>query len=222
MCLKIPFFSGIPPFHILVTQTQPTTTERNRFYMCCSPQICQARWMSLGIIVTGLACIAHKLTYSRMPVRQYLAASCNAWTMHTWKCKSCTPYPCAISQTRSQRVTYGWGALYSSGTGISCGKPLSPASTSGAPLFKSLWGTFPPFVGLVWPTSSAILANIWVVEDPGDLPATSKPLQLPPSLLQLSGWGRCTSWGFPKLGTPFPAHPQHYLCYCHLKWSSNQ
>ena len=130
------------------------------------------------------------------------------------------------------RVTYGWGAQYSFGTDVSHGEPLSLAGTSRASLtpfpklcgaIPLLWGwTQPPsLLDVEGPTSAAILANFWIREDPGDLTFSLQPLQLP--LPPSSSLGeRCTSRGCPKCGTPPLAHPWHYLCPHHLKWSSNK
>ena len=183
------FFLTVPPSPILVTQTQPTTIEQT--YMWCSPQIQEASWMSLGIMVTHLVCIAQN------------------WHLQgDWSDSICqppaVPGPCTLGSTNHalhmpvlshrpgvQRATYGWGAQYSSGTGISQREPPSPASTYGAsstPLYKILcWDLCPP-VGLMWPsstpydvkgpTSAAILANIWVGKDPSNLPGASNCLLL--------------------------------------------
>jgi len=55
---------------------------------CLSPRILVARWTSLGMIVTRLAWMAHKLVSSKSPTRYASAASCKASTAWLWKRKS--------------------------------------------------------------------------------------------------------------------------------------
>ena len=53
-----------------------------------SPRIRRASWMSLGMIVTRLAWIAHKLVSSNRPTRYASDASCSAITADDWKRRS--------------------------------------------------------------------------------------------------------------------------------------
>ena len=53
-----------------------------------SPLILRANCISLGMIVTRLACIAHKLVSSNKPTRYASLASCNANIAVLWNRKS--------------------------------------------------------------------------------------------------------------------------------------
>jgi len=53
-----------------------------------SPRMRRANWMSLGMIVTLLAWIAHKLVSSKSPTKYASDASCNAKTAELWKRRS--------------------------------------------------------------------------------------------------------------------------------------
>ena len=54
-----------------------------------SPRIRLASWMSLGMIVTRFACMAHKFTSSKSPTRYASAASCRALKAWAAILKSC-------------------------------------------------------------------------------------------------------------------------------------
>ncbi len=63
-----------------------------------SPLILLASCMSLGIMVTLLACMAHRLVSSNSPTMYASAASCRASTAWLWNLRSLL-YSCAISLT---------------------------------------------------------------------------------------------------------------------------
>jgi len=63
-----------------------------------SPLILLASCISLGIIVTLFACMAHRLVSSNSPTMYASAASCSASTAWLWKRRSLL-YSCAISRT---------------------------------------------------------------------------------------------------------------------------
>ncbi|BAS96270.1 Os06g0159700, partial [Oryza sativa Japonica Group] len=64
-----------------------------------SPRIRRASWMSLGMMVTRLAWMAHRLVSSNSPTRYASAASCSAATAELWKRRSVLK-SWAISRTR--------------------------------------------------------------------------------------------------------------------------
>ncbi len=53
-----------------------------------SPRIRRANWISLGMIVTRLAWIAHRLVSSNSPTKYASDASCNAKTAELWNRRS--------------------------------------------------------------------------------------------------------------------------------------
>ena len=59
----------------------------------------RASWMSLGMMVTRLAWMAHRLVSSNRPTRYASEASCSASTADDWKRRSVLK-SCAISRTR--------------------------------------------------------------------------------------------------------------------------
>ena len=63
----------------------------------------QANWMSLGIMVTLLACMARRLTSSMRPTTYASAASCRYMMALPWKCRSYLPTSRAISQTNHKK-----------------------------------------------------------------------------------------------------------------------
>merc|ERR550514_2648607 len=64
-----------------------------------SPRIRRASWMSLGMMVTRLAWMAHRLVSSKRPTRYASEASWSATTADDWKRRSVLK-SCAISRTR--------------------------------------------------------------------------------------------------------------------------
>ena len=64
-----------------------------------SPRMRRASWMSLGMIVTRLAWMAHKLVSSNKPTKYASDASWRARTAEPWKRRSVLK-SCAISRTR--------------------------------------------------------------------------------------------------------------------------
>ena len=64
-----------------------------------SPQILHTNWISFGIIVTCLACMAYKLVFLNSKTRYASAASCNAVTAAGDILSSCPP--CCRSCTNS-------------------------------------------------------------------------------------------------------------------------
>ena len=75
-------------------------------YFRCSPQMWQANWMSLGIIVTLLVCMAQRLASSMRPTKNASAASCRHIMVLPWKCRLVLPTPWAISQTSHEKGSF--------------------------------------------------------------------------------------------------------------------
>ena len=152
--------------------------------------------------------------------------------MHTWKHKSCAPYACAISCTRCTK-----GHLQMRSSALFWYLHISWRATipswylqaSSTPFMKFFVGSSPhggsdvasPLLDVKGPTSTAILANTWVREDPGDLPAASNPSNCLLLLSYSLREGGVLPESAPR-GTTSPAHPWYYLHPCHLRWSSNQ
>ena len=146
-------------------------------------------------------------------------ASWSSCTALTWKCSWALHRLGQFCGLSTQRVAYGWGAQYSSGTGKSCREPPSLAGTSRAfliPPWRILCGELSPYGG---PNMASLPARC---EEPHFcchssqclgwrrswwLPHSLQPLQLLPPLLQFSWWRRCTCRGHPWLETSPPAHP---------------
>ena len=161
-------------------------------------------WISLGIIVTLLACMAQRLVSSMSPTRYASAASCRHKMACPWECRSYLPTSRAISQTNfekvhfwmrssvlfwnwqiSQRATvpswYFW-AFFSFPAVKNSFLGAFPTTVG----WSFLWaGSYPPNVeGLA---SAAIWANCWVGNDCGDLPASSS-CSASATLLLISSW----------------------------------
>ena len=79
-----------------------------------SPRMRRASWISLGIIVTLFAWMAHRLVSSKRPTRYASAASCSAATADDWNLKSVLK-SWAISLTSLWRAAFLSAALCSSG-----------------------------------------------------------------------------------------------------------
>ena len=69
------------------------------FYSLVCPRILRANCISFGIIVTRLACMAHKLVSSKRPIRCASAASCKARIADACQLYVCRARPCWISLT---------------------------------------------------------------------------------------------------------------------------
>ena len=181
--------------------TKPHTTynqqkDQNRLwgggfqYWRCSPHIHQASWISLGIIVTLLACMAQRFASSMSPTRYASAASCRHKMACPWKHRSYFPTSKAISQTnhekgsfwmRSSVLFWNWQILQ---------RVMTPGLYFWFffifPAVKnSFLGALPPTVGQSFFLAASSLLNrkdpalaaIWVNcqdgDDCGDLPASS-------------------------------------------------
>ena len=152
--------------------------------------MCQANWISLGIIVTLLVCMVQRFASSKSKTRYASAASCRHKTAHAWKCisylstiwailwTSCTKGHFLMrssmpfwNQQILQRATvpgqYLWGFFTCPGCKNSFLGALPP--TVGQSLLRS--GSFSPNVDGM--ASSAIWANCWVGINDSNLPMSS-------------------------------------------------
>ena len=68
--------------------------------------MCQANWMSLGIMVTLFACMAQRLASSRSPTKYASAASCRHNMACAWKCRSYLPTSRVILQTSHEKCSF--------------------------------------------------------------------------------------------------------------------
>ena len=150
----------------------------------------QASWMSLGIIVTLLACMVQRLAPSMSPTKYASAASCRHKMACPWKCRSYLPTSGAISWPnhekghfwiRSSVLFWKWQISWSATVPGQYFRVflMTPAFR------KSFLGAFPPTVG--WSffqagssppdidglASTAIWANCQVGDEWGDLPTSS-------------------------------------------------
>ena len=148
--------------------------------------------MSLGIIVTLLVCMVHRLASSKRDTKNASAASCRHMMALPWKCMSVLPTSWAISRTSrekgsfqirssvlfwycqiSQRATVpGWYLLvfltFPAFRNSFCGALLPTVGQS------FLWaGSSPETDG---PASTAIWTNCRVGNDDGDRPTASSLL----------------------------------------------
>ena len=108
--------------------------------------------MSLGIIVTLLACMVQRLASSMRPTIYASAASCRHIMALPWKCKSYLPTSRAISQTSHEKGSF---LIRSSVLFWNCW--ISQRATMPGQYFlvfftlpaqrNSFWGALPPTVG---------------------------------------------------------------------------
>ncbi|KAF2925317.1 hypothetical protein DAI22_06g043200 [Oryza sativa Japonica Group] len=117
----------------------------------------RASWMSLGMMVTRLAWMAHRLVSSKSPTRYASAASCSAATAELWKRRSVLK-SWAISRTRrwkgslrmSSSVLFWYLRISRSATvpGLKrCGfftPPVAGADLRAALVASCFLGAFPP------------------------------------------------------------------------------
>ena len=148
--------------------------------------------MSLGIIVTLLACMVQRLGSSMRPTTYASAASCRHIMVLPWKHKSYLPTSRAISWTSHEKGSF---LIRSSVLFWNC--QISQRATVPGQYFlgfltlpawrNSFQGALPPTVGWSFlltgsspkadgPASAAIWANCWVGDDDGDLPTSSSCL----------------------------------------------
>ena len=149
--------------------------------------------MSLGIIITLLACMVQRLASSMRPTTYASAASCRHIMALPWKCKSYLPTSRAILQTSHEKGSF---LMRSSVLFGNC--QISQRATVPDQYFLVFWtfpawrnsflGALPPMVDLSFlltgsslpkadgPASTAIWANCWVGDDVGDLLTSSSLL----------------------------------------------
>ena len=152
----------------------------------------QANWTSLGIIVTLLACMVHKLASSKRDTKNASAASCRHIMVLPWKCMSVFPTSWAISRTSRENGSFQirssvlfWYHRISRRATVP-GRYLLVFLTF--PAFRnSFHGALPPMVGwsFLWagcspeadgPASTAIWTNCWVGDDDSDWPTSASLL----------------------------------------------
>ena len=173
-----------------------------------------ANWISLGIIVTLLVCMAQRLVSSMGPTTYASAASCRHMMVLPWKHKSYLPTSRAISWTKCEK---GSSLMRSSVLFWNCW--ISQRATVPGQYFlvfltlpawrNSFWGTLPPTVG--WSflagsslpsidglASTAIWANCQVSNYEGDLPTSSSCLA---SSTHFSASSICFSTSLPGEGS---------------------
>ena len=148
--------------------------------------------MSLGIIVTLFACMAHRLASSKRDTKNASAASCRHMMVLPWKCMSILPTSWAISRTSHEKGSFRirssvlfWYRRISWRATVP-GQYLLVFLTF--PSFRnSFHGALPPTVGQSFlqggsspetdgPASTATWANCQVGDDDGDLPTPSSLL----------------------------------------------
>lgn len=136
---------------------QTTICSKHKVHLliyALSPRIRRASWISLGMIVTRLAWIAHKLVSSKRPTRYASLASWSARTAVDWNRKSVLK-SCAISRTRRWK-----GALRMSKSVLFWYLRISRSATVPG---RYLWGFFtPPAVGADF---LAAYDGIWLSEE---------------------------------------------------------
>ena len=139
----------------------------------------QANWMSLGIIVTLLACMVQRLASSMRPTKNASAASCKHIMVLPWKCRSVLPTSWAISWTSHEKGSF---LIRSSvlfwNHARSLEEQLCQAGTSWSSLLSWSWGI--PSRGLCLPSRAELPLN-WL------LPWNRWP-SLCSHLGQLLGW----------------------------------
>ena len=152
----------------------------------------QANWISLGIIVTLLACMVQRLVSSMRPTKNAYAASCRHIMALPWKHISVLPTAWAISQTSHEKGSF---LIRSSVLFWNC--QISWRATVPGWYFlvfftfpalrNSFWGALPPMVGQSFLftgsspetdglASAAIWASCQVGNDDGDWPTSSSHL----------------------------------------------
>ena len=152
----------------------------------------QANWISLGIIVTLLACMAQRLASSMRLTRNASTASCKHIMVLPWKCISVLPNAWAISWTSHEK-----GSFLMRSSVLFWNHQISRRATVPGQYFlvfftfpalrNSFWGAFPPMVGQSFllagsslktdgPASAAIWANCWVGDDDSNWPTSSSHL----------------------------------------------
>ena len=152
--------------------------------------MCQARWISLGIIVTLFACMAQRLVSSGRPTNYASAASCRHKMACSWKHRSYLPTSRAILWTSHEK-----GLLQMRSSKLFWNQQILQRATIPG---QYLWGVFsflainnsflralPSTVGWSFflagsslpnvdgPASVAIWANGQVGNDCDDLPTSS-------------------------------------------------
>ena len=158
--------------------------------------------MSLGIIVTPLACMAQRLASSMRPTTYASAASCRHIMALPWKCKSYLPTSRAISRTSHEK-----GSFLIRSSVLFWNHWISQRATVPGQYFlvfftlpawrNSFQGALSPMVGWSFlltgsspqtdgPASAAIWANCWVGDKDGDLPTSSSHLASSTHLSTLS------------------------------------
>ena len=117
----------------------------------------QANWMSLGIIVTLLACMAQRLASSMRPTTYASAAFCRHIMVLPWKHKSYLPTSRAISWTNHKK-----GSFLMRSSVLFWNHQISQRATGPDWYFlvfltfpawrNSFWGALPPTVcwGFLW------------------------------------------------------------------------
>ena len=151
-----------------------------------------ANWMSLGIIVTLLACMAQRLVSSMRLTKNASAASCKHIMALPWRHISVLPTAWAISWTSCEKGSFlmrssvlFWNCWISRRATVP-GQYLLVFFTFPA-LRNSFQGALPPMVGQSFLlagsspktdglASAAIWANCWVGGDDGDWPTSSSHL----------------------------------------------
>ena len=148
--------------------------------------------MSLGIIVTLFACMAHRLASSKRDTKNASAASCRHMMVLPWKCMSILPTSWAISRTSHEK-----GSFQIRSSVLFWYRQISWRATVPGQYFlvfltfpafrNSFHGALPPMAGwsFLWAgsppntdglASAAIWANCWVGDDDGDRPTASSLL----------------------------------------------
>ena len=149
----------------------------------------RANWTSLGIIVTLLVCMAHRLVSSKRDTKYASAASCRHMMALPWKCISVFPTSWAISRTSRENGSFRirssvlfWYRQISRRATVP-GRYLLGLLTF--PAFRnSFRGALPPTVGQSFLragsspeadglASAAIWTNCQVGDDDGDQPASA-------------------------------------------------
>ena len=152
----------------------------------------QANWTSLGIIVTLLACMVHRLASSKRDTKNASAVSCRHMMVLPWKHMSVLPTSWAISRTSHEKgsfrirssvlLWYRWISPRATVPGryllVFLTFPAFRNSFHGALLPMAGWsflqaGSSP---GADGPDSAAIWTNCWVSDDDSDWPTASSLL----------------------------------------------
>ena len=152
----------------------------------------QASWMSLGIIVTLLACMVQRLVSSMRLTKNASAASCKHIMVLPWKRMSVLPTVWAISWTSHEKGSFQIrSSVLFWNYQISCRATVPGWYFLGFFICPALRNSFrvalPPTVGQSFllagsspeadgPASAAIWANCQVGNDDGDWPTSSSCL----------------------------------------------